>query len=261
LEQAGDIVGRKPFPEGFPDVVIQQPDQSPVRVRAHVDYRSAKAGNMGAALRLVDDALDPKKISDVQDLIGDRHPVIVAVHSEEVTGRNKIPLAYAETLADRLGLVVDHDIVHANRPHRTGSSALHRIKTRSTFDGPVEAGQDYVLVDDHISQGGTLADLRCYIESKGGRVIGATTLTGNEKSAKLAPSPESVAALRQRFPGLEVDWKDRFGYGFDSLTQSEADYLGKHNAADSIREDKKQAGAFAKQWFTERKAKKAAPEV
>ena len=95
---------------------------------------------------------------------------------------------------------------------------------------------DYLIVDDHVTQGGTLADLRAFIESKGGNVIGATTLTGVAGGATLAPLQATLERLRKRFPGLEADWKKAFGYGFDGLTQSEAAYLDRHNPADSIRD-------------------------
>lgn len=228
---------RQAFPADFPLVVIQQPDSSPTRVRAHPDYAPAKAGNMGAAMRLVDYALSDARIARLRQIIGNRKPVIVAVNSIEASGRNKIPLAYAKHLGERLGLPVDTEIIHANSPKRTGASALHRMTARSVFDGEVEAGRDYLLVDDHITQGGTLADLRAYIEERGGRVIAATTLTGNDKSTRLAPLPATIARLRERFPGLEQDWKRRFGYGFDGLTQSEAVYLDRFNSAQSIRDN------------------------
>jgi len=45
------------------------------------------------------------------------------------------------------------------------------------FDGEVQPGAAYVLVDDHIGLGGTLANLRGYGEVRGGSVIAITTLT------------------------------------------------------------------------------------
>lgn len=235
-ETPEEIPPRAPFAADFPDVVIQHPDSSPARLRAHRDYKAAKAGNADAAFRLVDDSLNDEKIDEIRRIIGERKPVVVAVHSIEAAGRNKLPQAYAEALSDRLALPLDTDIVHTNRPQRTGSSQLHRITTRSEFSGPVEAGKDYLLADDHITQGGTLADLKAYIESRGGRVIGATTLTGADKHAKLAPSEQVIGQLRDSFPGLEPDWKERVGYGYEGLTQAEADYLQRFNSADAIRD-------------------------
>lgn len=47
----------------------------------------------------------------------------------------------------------------------------------------MERGCSYLLVDDFIGQGGTLANLIGYVESVGGHAVGATVLTktGGEK--------------------------------------------------------------------------------
>ena len=100
------------------------------------------------------------------------------------------------------------------------------------------AGAEYLLVDDFIGQGGTLANLKGYIESSGGRVLGATgsQLTGKPYSAKLCPIDEQLAALRSKHGNeLEIWWNERFGHGFDCLTQSEARYLERSSDADTIR--------------------------
>lgn len=94
---------RIPFPVDFPSVVIQQPDSSPLRVRAHPDYRAAKGGDTDAAFRLLNYSLGPAKVGALQSAIGDRYPIVLAVHAEEAAGRNKIPQAYAEMLARRQG--------------------------------------------------------------------------------------------------------------------------------------------------------------
>jgi hypothetical protein len=92
-------------------------------------------------------------------------------------------------------------------------------------------------VDDFIGQGGTLANLKGYIESKGGWVVLATTLTGKSYSAKLAPSIETIHRLRQKHGNeLENWWHQTFGYGFDQLTESEARYLERSDDALSIRD-------------------------
>jgi len=107
-------------------------------------------------------------------------------------------------------LPVDDGIIQANEPRRTGQNAEYRMSVHSKFDGPVETGRDYLIVDDNVTQGGTLADLRSYIESHGGRVVAATTLTGSRQGGTLAPRAEAIAALRVRFPGLESRWQGAF---------------------------------------------------
>ena len=124
-------------------------------------------------------------MAELRSLIGGRTPTIVAVHAEEAAGRNAIPQTYAKALSEELGLAYDRDIVQANSPQRTGKSALYRLQNRPTFEGPVEAGRDYLIADDHVSQGGTLADLEAHIERDGANVIAATSLTGSHTGPML----------------------------------------------------------------------------
>ncbi|MDM8548974.1 hypothetical protein QUF72_02805 [Desulfobacterales bacterium HSG2] len=42
---------------------------------------------------------------------------------------------------------------------------------QAEFDGPVISGERYVLADDFVGQGGTLANLRSHIIKDGGRVV------------------------------------------------------------------------------------------
>lgn len=167
-------------------------------------------------------------------MIGDLRPTVVAPHAEETAGRNAIPETYANYLGDRIGLPVDEDIVQANRPHRTGTDGAYRLATRSEFDGYVERRRLYLLVDDNVTQGGTLADLRSYIQRLGGIVVGATTLTGSRSSEILAPTDEILGQLREKFPGLEDRWRGAFGYDFTGFTQGEATYLLRSKPADAL---------------------------
>ncbi|HWK44928.1 MAG TPA: phosphoribosyltransferase [Stellaceae bacterium] len=228
---------RTAFAPDFPDVVIQKPGPQSLTKLYPEDYPAAKAGDIEAASRVVDKLIDPAQVDALRGLIGDRKPIIVAVHADEAAGRNKLPQAYAKTLGDQLGLQVDNDIIQANSPQRTGQDGVYRLTNRSAFDGEVTPGADYLIADDHITQGGTLADLKGYIESQGGIVIGATTLTGKAYSAKLAPSAEALAGLRSDHPDLEPAFQQQQGVGYDGLTHSEARYLRNPEAADAVRDN------------------------
>ena len=231
---SGAAPRRVPFRDGFPDVVIQLPAGSPVRFSEHPDYAAAKAGDPEAAARFVNVMVTPAKLDELRTLIGDRQPVAVAAHAEEAAGRNAIPQLYADYLGATLGLPVDNAIVQANRPQRTGKDGEYRLSVHSEFDGPVEAGRDYLMIDDNVTQGGTLADLRSYIEHRGGNVIGATTLTGSRSSEILAPRAATLDALRVKFPDLEATWKEAFGYDFTGLTHGEATYLLRSDPAHAL---------------------------
>jgi hypothetical protein len=94
-----------------------------------------------------------------------------------------------------------------------------------------------LLVDDFIGQGGTLANLRGLVETKGGTVIGATVLTGKAHSAKSRPDDQTLVELRRKHgEQLEEWWFATFGYGFERLTESEARYLTRVDDANTIPE-------------------------
>ena len=162
---------------------------------------------------------------------------LVAVHALESAGVNEIPAALARRMAQWLHLPVNDSIVQSNSVGHTKASGFHRLAHQAKFFGPVTPAQCYFLVDDFVGQGGTLANLVGYIKVHGGEVLGATVLTGKPHSATLAPDDVSIQSLRKKH-GYEFEewWRQRFGFGFDCLTRSEARYLGNSADANTIRD-------------------------
>ena len=117
----------------------------------------------------------------------------------------------------------------------TGADGYGRLARQAAFGGEV-AGFTYIMVDDFIGQGGTLANLRGWVEECGGTVVHAVGLTGKPYSAKLNPTKEQLDELREKHgAGLENWWAEQFGHTFDCLTQSEARYLARSPDVDTIR--------------------------
>ncbi len=217
----------------FPDVVIHALEST---VKQHPAYGAAKAGDSDAAFTLVRHTISPIAVDQIVAISAGRIPLLVSAHALERTGVNAIPEALADELAKRTGFPVDSSIVQVNVVGHTGANGFARMARQALFDGAVQAGADYLLVDDFVGQGGTLANLKGFIESHGARAIGATVLTGKPYSAKLTPTIQQIAALRAKHGyDLEVWWQGRFGHGFDCLTQSEARYLEHSPDADTIR--------------------------
>jgi hypothetical protein len=170
---------------------------------------------------------------------------LVPVHALESAGVNEIPAAMAKLMAAELGLTVNGSIVQLNTVGHTGASGYQRLANQACFAGEVEPGRRYFIVDDFVGQGGTLANLIGFIASQGGRVLGATVLTGKPYSAKLAPDESSIQALRLKHgPEFAQWWQETFGFGFDCLTRSEARYLDNSPDAQTIR-DRIAAAGFA----------------
>lgn len=237
-----DPAPRAAWPEGFPEVAVHQPPGG-IHAKTHPYYAAGKAGDAQSAATFVVDMMDGPTLARIRAVVGDRQPIVVAVRAEESAGRNKIPQMYAAALADRLGLSWEPAIIQTNRTFHTGAGAAHRVVSRGAFDGPVIPGRDYLLVDDHVTMGGTLADLRAYIQSRGGNVIGATTLTSSRPQVTMALAPDRLTELRSRFGPAEDWWRERFGHGFDGLTNGEASYLLRSfRTPDALRNRIAQAG-------------------
>lgn len=226
---------------GFPPIVLAAEESA---VKRHGEYDAAKTGDVPSAKRLAAELATPRTVDSIRALIADRRPALVPVHALEDQGYNRIPGAFAEFLAERLNLEVEIGIIQANVVNHTGASGWQRMVRPAVFEGAVVRGKDYFMVDDFVGQGGTLANLRGYLMQGGGRVLGATTLTGRADSAKLALQPGTVAALREKH-GEQIEnwWQGVFGYRFDCLTESEARYLLRVENVDAIRARLIEAGS------------------
>ena len=108
-----------------------------------------------------------------------------------------------------------------------GRGGLHRI---SRILAPV------------YSLGSTLANLRGHIESHGGAVVLATTLSASRRSEVLALRPETLHSLSEKHGELlDKYWRDHVGFGIDVLTEAEAGYLLRTPSVDAIRSGMAQA--------------------
>lgn len=126
---------RVPSPAEFPDVVIHTDLQ---KRDNHIGYSAAKSGDadwaLGLALDLAQGATAMRSLSEA---IGPRLQFTCSpwLRVEAVSG----------------------EIVQINQVGHTRAPSFQRLVTPAMFDGPVQTGQAYVLVDDHIGLGGTLA--------------------------------------------------------------------------------------------------------
>ena len=220
----------------FPDAFLLAPERETL---SHPEYAAAKSGDAVAAARLVDalvNQVDLVKIRRFLDGREDDQPVLVSAHAYERDGYNAIPAALARLVSERAGIPYDTNIVQANIVGHTGADGYSRLARQATFDGEVTSGRTYIVVDDFIGQGGTLANLRGWVEKNGGTVIHAVGLTGKPYSAKLAPTKEQLHELKEKHGSeLEKWWLEQFNHAYDCLTQSEARYLARSPDVDTIR--------------------------
>jgi hypothetical protein len=238
-------VTRLPWPADFPDVIIH----TDVRTRdAHHSYAAAKGGDADAALELAIDLLSDDALSNLREAIGEHGAVLLPVTAEETQGFNAIPDAMAQVIGRDLGLrAVSGQVVQTNKVGHTRARAFQRMVTPPVFAGPIERGADYVLVDDHVGLGGTLASLRGHVEAAGGRVIAMTALTESRDGRRISLRPDTLAMLGKRHGNaLEKLWQSQFGYGLDCLTEVEGQILCRQHSVAAIEDFLAQAAIEAR---------------
>jgi hypothetical protein len=237
-------ISRTPWPPDFPDVVVHMA----LKARnQHPAYPAAKSGDAAAAYAFVTDVVNEESFKRVAALIGERKPLLAPVAAVEAEGFSAIPDAMAQLFAQQLRLpMADYDLRQSNYVGHTGANGWLRLATPATFTGSVEPGKDYLLIHDHVGLGSTLANLRGYIETQGGRVLGMTTLTETGGGHKIAPRPEMLSVLERKH-GQELDqfWTGVFGYSTACLTNIEAGYLSRVESIAAIQTRLAQAATLA----------------
>lgn len=165
-------------------------------------------------------------IQRIADFIGNKKPLLIPVHAEEAISINRIPLAYAMVIATKLNLNVELNIVQAAKVSRTGTDGFSRLAFPPPFSGIPSINAEYaIILDNTLTQGGTLANLKGYVAQFGIKTLVATTLTGKNYSSVLAIATDTLINLRGKYYELESWWIEFFGYGFECLTKSEARYI------------------------------------
>lgn len=201
-----------------------------VQLKAHADYRAAKAGDQVAALNLVWDLTVDFLIDTVRKL--PPNVIYVAPFAREATGDNAIPQVLAAICAEIAGSTVDNEIVQVTRVFHTGADPMERLITRAQFEGEALRGKNYVLVDDVVNMGGTLAELADYIQKLGGIVIAVITIVNAGRIKGLSPDPKVIKKLKERY---QHEIYNIFGIKPSALTANEAQYLIGFRTVDEIR--------------------------
>lgn len=220
-----------------------------VRTRdGHYGYAAAKAGDPDAALELAIDLVSDSAVLALRELLNGRQAFLLPVIAEEAFGFNAIPDALAQVLSRDLGRpVIAGEIVQTNKVGHTRARTFQRLVTPPTFAGPVEADANYVLVDDHVGLGGTLANLRGHVELGGGHVIGMTTLTESRDGRMISLRSATADMLWNKHgEALDTLWRGQFGYGIDCLTEVEGQNLCRQQSVDAIEDFLAQAAVEAR---------------
>ena len=222
------------WPPGFPRVIQQT---TVAWLKRHPDYRAAKEdGDEAAAVRLVFDLFQGEVQQAKARALAARYPSALVVPIRKEGGKNALPGAYATYLTRITRLKLEGRIVQVGSAGRTGKNMRERFARRPAFAGPVEPGRTYILVDDVVAAGGTAADLRAYIEERGGRVVAVSALAVSLYGHQIAILPQTLQALHEKFGQRPLEaFLDEYGlYGGNAgaLTEREARALLLHPSLD-----------------------------
>lgn len=197
---------------------------------------------------MAEDLLSPGGTEELRALIADQPTILLPITALETTGFNAIPDAMAQVLGRELRQEVSAGhLVQTNKVGHTRARSYNRLVTPAAFEGEVRDGARYLLVDDHVGLGGTLANLKGYIEVNGGLVLGMTTLTESRAARQIALTPATLNMLWERHgEPLEIFWQEQFGHGLDCLTDVEGQVLARAATLDEIRDRLAQATVEAR---------------
>ncbi|MFT8795198.1 MAG: phosphoribosyltransferase [Acetobacter orientalis] len=195
--------------------------------------------------RVIIDELHDERVFD---LIGEyvrmgRTTKVLAPVKVPDVNTNALGMAYAQAVANVFGFDVASDVFQITSEKRDRRvDAMSRLGLPPLFDGEIEAGADYILVDDVFTTGGTLACLRGYVHRHGGNVIVCSTLAAGTRVTReatrydrrqmgvaLAPTSVRVRELRNNladeYHALDSVFCEGLKYGLQQLTEQEARFV------------------------------------
>ena len=219
----------QPWPQDLRDAQIMT---SVAALRAHEMYREAKAGSADHAWFVVTALSNAVKLQALHD----QHPdaILAPVRARERQGKNALPPALASAMATaHPSWTIDQEIAQRSGMGHTDATALARLANPAQFDGAVQAGKSYILLDDVLTSGSTINALRAHIEAGGGRVVAVTALaaSGNPQTGagqNLAPRPDVLQKLDAKFGREQIKTflqEQNIAESSHALTNSQARYL------------------------------------
>jgi hypothetical protein len=138
-------------------------------------------------------------------------------------------------LAQTIGLKLWDKVSLVNPVSRKSLYAIQRLQQKPVFDGKIQKDATYILVDDIITQGGTISELRKHVLLNGGKVVAVAALAFSIGSCEVAPSKEIKIRFFAKF-GDSVFRLIELGIvnSFEELTNSQIKYLLKFSSVWNI---------------------------
>ena len=138
---------------------------------------------------------------------------------------NALPLVYATALAKHFDAYLEIWVRQVNVVSHTFADAQRRILGQPMFMGKIQPGSRVLIVDDVVTYGSTLANLRGWLQQQGATVVGATTLAAGFGGTKLALPDIVRNRLLDRFPTQAEALANELGFSAECFTNREARFL------------------------------------
>lgn len=194
-------------------------------LKAYPEFEAAKNGDALQAAALVQKFIQPEYAHRIAANVRRHNAVLLPVYGHEDSGANCIPAASAAWIAALTGIQTADGIIRKTPDSRTHQDGMARIFNTPVFSGDVVSGQNYYLIDDTVTQGGTLAALARHLYANDAIAVGATVLTGQQRSATLAITEPTLNQVNAHFKELENDFHTITNRRFIDLTESEGSYI------------------------------------
>jgi hypothetical protein len=212
----------------FPDVFVhakwQSYDKKQDTLKSHPLYQAAKGQrDVQSAIDIVDDLANERTTYGLFEFAEAKgRPKLIAPATQPGDSSNALAIGYAEWLANEYDWPVEDRVFHKKAISRDFSGAWPRIANRCEFYGEIDRNADYVIVDDVVTMGGTLADLRSFILGKGGRVIAMSAIASNSGGDQTIRLGNDTRASIERLYGQD---RKRVGelLGYDPACLTEAE--------------------------------------
>jgi hypothetical protein len=190
-------------------------------------YAEAKAGSVCAATHIFTRCIKNDCAANIRERYPDSIPLPVMSHD------NSLPLALAMQLLMPLCL----NVWVTRKEKRRNMNAMERILYRPTFQGSIRPNKSYILIDDVVTQGGTIMALRQHVLNAGGRVDAVAAIAYAKYAKPIIPTQENIDKLFLRFGNELFDLFREFGLSLETtvLSNSQIRYLLQFSSVANMR--------------------------
>ncbi|WP_133122825.1 hypothetical protein [Zhengella mangrovi] len=238
---------RMPWPEDFPDVFVngiwRSPDGSDYSgLWDHPLYQAAKGErDVDSAMRIIDDLAKEEVVDSLRGLAirCGKTPIVIAPSADIAETNNALAISYANWIGHELDWPVEERVFQDKTVSRDRQGGWFRLAHRASFYGQIDSATPYVIVDDVITMGGTMADLRSFIHRKGGSVIGMSAIASREGTDKqIRLGNDTLARLEEHYGSdFSSNCCELFGFPHECFTRDEGLRLLACKGYDSLREN------------------------